>query len=300
MRIVFLGTGSGTPTLARYLAAVALVREGEILLFDCGEGTQMRFRRAGLRFSRLSRIFISHLHGDHVTGLPGLLMSLQMAERLAPVHLCGPPGIAELVWTLKRLLHTHFRYDLEISEATGPQVVCDVPAYQVECAPLDHRLFCLGFALTEKDRPGEFNVAAASRLGVPAGPLFGRLQRGETIVLEGGQTVRPEQVLGPPRRGRKIAYCTDTRPCTNAVELAREADLLIHEGTFAADLAEEAKMKSHSTVAEAAEIARQAKVGRLFITHLSPRYVDTGPLQEQAAAVFPNVIIATDLLEITL
>lgn len=300
MRIVFLGTSSGTPTLARYLAAVALVREGEILLFDCGEGTQMRFRRAGLRFSRLSRIFISHLHGDHVTGLPGLLMSLQMAERAAPVHLCGPPGIEEFVWTLKRLLHTHFAYELEITEATGSQVVCDVPAYRVECAPLEHRLFCLGYAFTEKDRPGEFNVAEAHRLGVPEGPLFGQLQRGETIALEGGRTVRPEQVLGPPRRGRKVAYCTDTRPCANAVELARGADLLIHEGTFAADLAEEAKMKSHSTVVEAAEVARQAQVGQLFITHLSPRYVDVDLLREQAAAVFPKVTIATDLLEVIL
>jgi ribonuclease Z len=200
---------------------------------------------------------------------------------------------------MKRLLRTHFTYDLEITEAPGQQVVCDTPEYQVECAPLEHRLFCLGYALTEKDRPGMFNVDEAQRLGVPAGPLYGRLQRGETITLEAGRTVRPEQVLGPPRPGQKIAYCTDTRPCANAVALARGADVLIHEGTFAADLADEAAAKSHSTVVEAAEIARQAEARRLLLTHLSPRYVDTDPLREQAAEVFPNVTVANDLLEVT-
>ena len=299
MRIVFLGTSSGTPTLARFLPAVAVVREGELFLFDCGEGTQMRFRRAGLRFSRLSRIFISHLHGDHITGLPGLLMSLHMAERTAPVHICGPPGIEEFVWTVKRMLHTHFGYEVIFTEAAGPQKVCDTSEYRVECAPLDHRLFCLGYALTEKDRPGVFNVAAAQRLEIPEGWLYGKLQRGETITLEDGRQIQPEQVLGPPRPGHKIAYCTDTRPCSSAVALARNADVLIHEGTFGGELAEEAVKKSHSTVVEAAEIARRARARRLLLTHLSPRYMDTEPLRQQAAAVFPRVTIAHDLLETT-
>ncbi|HIE53050.1 MAG TPA: ribonuclease Z [Armatimonadetes bacterium] len=298
MRVVFLGTSSGTPTLARYLSSVAVVREGEIFLFDCGEGTQIRFRRARLRFSRLERIFISHLHGDHVTGLMGLLMSLQMAERVQPLYLHGPPGLQEYVLTCKRLLHTQFAYQLIVEEAGKAGVLCDTPEYYVECAPLEHRLFTLGFALQEKPRPGVFNVAVAQALGIPEGPLYGRLQRGETIVLEDGRTVRPEQVLGPPRPGKRIAYCPDTRPCENALALARNADLLIHEGTFGAELHAEAVRKTHATVVEAAEIAKTAGAKRLVLTHFSPRYRDLEPLRQQAAAIFPHVTVAEDLMEI--
>jgi len=269
-----------------------------MFLFDCGEGAQMRFRQAQLRFRPLSRIFISHLHGDHVTGLMGLLMSLQMAERTDPVALYGPPGLRDYVLSSKRFLHTQFGYELLIHEQDQAGLLCDEPEYIVECAPLEHRLLTLGFALTEKTRPGVFNVAEAHRLGIPEGPLYGKLQRGETILLDDGRVIRPEQVLGPPRPGKKLAYCPDSRPCANAVALARDADVLIYEGTFGAELQDEARLKSHSTVVEAAHIARQAGARRLFITHLSPRYAHTEALRDQAAAVFPNVTIARDLLEV--
>jgi ribonuclease Z len=298
--VTFLGTSSGTPTLTRNLACVAVQRSGELILFDCGEAAQIQYRRAGLPFGKLSTICISHLHGDHVTGLLGLLMSLQMADRTAPLRLCGPPGLEEYVRCCRRALHTAFAYRLEIVETRAPRVLWETEEYAVSCRPLDHRLFCLGFALEERARPGRFQLDRARELGVPEGPLFGRLQRGETVLLPDGRAVRADQVLGPPRRGLKLAYCTDTRPTAATLELARHADLLIHEGTFAADMEVEAAAKGHSTVVQAAEIALRAGVRRLALTHISPRYADSGMLRDQARAVFPNTVVAEDLTRICL
>jgi ribonuclease Z len=296
--ITFLGTGSGVPTLQRNLACVALQREGELFLLDCGEAAQIGMRRAGLGWGRLAAIFISHMHGDHVTGLPGVMMSLQMIGREAPLTVVGPPGIGAWIRCFRRSLQTGFGYEVRVVEAETPAVVWEAPEYQVLCAPLDHRLFCLGFALREKLRPGRFSVAAATALGVPMGELFGRLQRGETVeapVADGSaRRVTPEQVLGPPRPGLAVAYCTDTRPTEAAVELSRGADLLIHEGTFDATMAEEAAAKGHSTVAEAAQIALAAGVRQLVITHISPRYTDVALLKEQARAVFTETRFARD------
>jgi ribonuclease Z len=170
----------------------------------------------------------------------------------------------------------------------------------MRCAPLDHRLVCLGFALEEAARPGRFRLERAQALGVPEGPLFGRLQRGEAVTLPDGRSVLPEAVLGPPRPGLKLAYCTDTRPCAGTIDLSRNVDLLIHEGTFAADLGPEAHMKGHSTVAQAAEIALQAGARRLALTHISPRYVDVAPLRDQARAIFPESQVMSDLERICL
>jgi ribonuclease Z len=298
--VTFLGTSSGTPTSHRNLACVALQRAGELILFDCGEAAQIQYRRAGLPFGKLTAICISHMHGDHVTGLMGLLMSLQMAERTAPLRLYGAPGLEEYVRCNRRTLHTAFAYRLQILEAREAQVLWETEEYRVRCAPLDHRLFCLGFALEEAARPGRFQLERARALGIPEGPLFGRLQRGETVVLPDGRSVAPEEVLGPPRRGLKVAYCTDTRPSKATIEMARDADLLIHEGTFAADVAAEANMKGHSTVVQAADIARRAGVRRLALTHISPRYADASLLRQQARAVFPESVVADDLSRICL
>jgi ribonuclease Z len=296
--ITFLGTGSGVPTLQRSLPCVALQREGELFLFDCGEAAQIGMRRAGLGWARLEGLFISHMHGDHVTGLPGVMMSLQMVGREAPLTLVGPPGLEAWVRCFRRSLQTGFSYPVRIVEADGPGVVWEAPAYQVRCAPLDHRLFCLGFTLSEHDRPGRFNLERAKALGVPEGPLFGLLQRGETVEIPvaggGSRAVRPEEVLGAARPGLTVSYCTDTRPCPNAVELAQNADLLIHEGTFDGSMPEEAAAKGHSTVVEAARVAVEANARELVITHISPRYVDMTPLKEQARAVFRNTRFARD------
>jgi ribonuclease Z len=298
--VTFLGTSSGAPTLQRSLACVAVQRQGELFLFDCGEAAQVQFRRAGMPFGKIAGIFISHLHGDHVTGLMGFLMTLHMAERSAPLLLCGPPGLAEYVRCSRKALHTAFGYRLEIVESREARILWETPRYRIRCAPLDHRLFCLGFALEEAPRPGRFQLETARALGVPEGPLFGRLQRGETVTLPDGREVHPEAVLGPARPGLKLAYCTDTRPCAASVELAQGADLLIHEGTFAADAAAEANLKGHSTVAQAAEIARMAGARRLAVTHISPRYADSGLLRDQVRAIFPESQVASDLDRISL
>ncbi|MBI3910266.1 MAG: ribonuclease Z [Armatimonadetes bacterium] len=296
--VTFLGTSSGVPTLQRNLSSVAIQREGELFLFDCGEAAQIQYRRAGLGFAPLAGICVTHLHGDHVTGLMGLLMSLQMAERIEPLAICGPPGIREYVRLNRRALHTRFAYPIQFIEADTAAVLREADGYRLLCAPLEHRLLCLGFALMEKPRPGRFNLEAARVLGIPEGPLYGRLQSGEPVSLPDGRTVLPEQVLGPPRPGASVAFCTDTRPCAAAVDLARDTDLLIYEGTFDASSATEAHRKGHSTVAEAAQIALAAGVRRLAITHLSPRYRDVEPLLEQARAIFPNTLMARDLMQL--
>jgi ribonuclease Z len=296
--ITFLGTGSGIPTLQRNLACVALQREGELFLLDCGEAAQIGVRRAGLGWGRLVGILISHMHGDHVTGLPGVMMSLQMSGREAPLTVVGPPGLDAWIRCFRRSMHTGFGYEVRVVETEERAVVWEAPDYEIYTAPLEHRLFCLGYALRERPRPGRFNVAAAMALGVPMGELFGRLQHGEAVEVPDGaggvRQVRPDQVLGLARPGLAVAYCTDTRPCWGSVELAQNADLLIHEGTFDATMAEDAVAKGHSTVVEAAQIALEAAVRQLVITHISPRYVDTDLLKTQARAVFPDTKFARD------
>ncbi len=296
--ITFLGTGSGVPSLERNLACVAVQRQGELFLFDCGEAAQIQYRKAGLGFAPLAGICISHMHGDHVTGLMGLLMSLQMAGRTEPLALYGPPGLGEYLRCNRRALGTGFGYRIDLTEDTGPTVFRETDDYRITAAPLDHRGLCLGFRFEEHSRPGRFDLAEARRLGVPEGPLFGKLQRGETVQLPNGESVPPEQVLGKARPGAVIAYCTDTRPCPGAVALARDADLLIHEGTFDAEMPDEAHKKGHSTVADAARIARDAGARAMILTHLSPRYLDVSPLLAQARAIFPATRIARDLLRV--
>ena len=295
MTVTFLGTGGGVPSLDRNLPCVAVQRQGELFLFDCGEAAQIQYRRAGLGFAPLRAIAISHLHGDHVTGLMGLLMSLGMADRAEPLELFGPPGLGDYLRWNKKALNTGFGYAIELREEARAAVFLETEAYRLVAAPLDHRGLCLGFRLEEHQRPGRFDLETARTLGVPAGPLFGSLQRGEAVTLDDGRHVLPDQVLGPSRPGASLAYCTDTRPCAAAVELARGVDLLIYEGTFEASMAAEARKKGHSTVADAARIAEEAGVRQLVITHLSPRYQNVEPLLAEARAIFPHTRIARDL-----
>jgi ribonuclease Z len=224
-----------------------------------------------------------------------------MAERTEPIHIVGPQSIQDYVLSNKRFLRTDFGYPLEFTELSGEGgVVYDGPEYVIEAALLQHRLPTYGFALAEKDRPGRFKLEQARALGVPMGPLFGQLQAGRSVTLADGRVITPEQVLGEPRPGLRFAYVADTRPCRNGRLLARQADLLVHEGTFAGDLASEARKKKHSTVVEAAEVARDAGAKQLVLTHFSPRYLDLEPLRREAAAIFPNVLAATDLMAIEL
>ncbi len=286
----------------RALPAVALRHAGVITLFDCGEGTQLQLMRAGLSPSKIRCICISHLHGDHLFGLPGLIASQSLVSRLAPLHLVGPPGLGEYLRAVQRLTGTRPHFPLEVTEVPRGNQECAVsfPQATIYTRWLDHTTNCLGFCFAEHDLPGKFNAEAAERLGVPAGPQRQALVRGETIKLSDGTVVRPEAVVGPPRLGRRIACCVDTRPCAAAVELAKEADLLIHDGTFAELEVGCARESGHSTAAQAAGVAVQARVRRLVLTHISARYVDDiGPLLSESRALFPATEVAHDLLTIT-
>ena len=297
MVVWFLGTSSGQPTLQRGLSSVALERDGSLFLFDCGEATQIQFRRAGLRFGRLDAIFITHMHGDHVTGLPGMLMSLQLTGRTRPLPIVGPGPLEEFVRTTSRLMQTGYTFDLVFTPVTEAGLVLEADDWQVTTAPLEHRIPAVGYRFQERNAPGLFDAAEADRLGVPRGPACGRLLRGEAVDLPDGSVVRPEQIVGPPRRGRSIAYCTDTRPCTGAVALATQVDLLIHEATFASDRFDDAIKTGHSTAAEAASIAAQAQPRRLIITHFSPRYRDPSILVNEARQAFGATDAALELIE---
>jgi ribonuclease Z len=286
LRVTFLGTSAGMPTRARNVASVAVTLDGRVLLFDCGEGTQHQLMRSAVRFGAIEAIFLTHLHGDHLFGLPGLLSSMSLNAREKPLALYGPEGLAAFMRALP-LYHTSF--DVEIHEIAAARVR-RADGYAVDAAPLVHSAPCFAFRIVEDDHPGEFDVARAAALGLPPGPDYGRLQRGETV-----GDIKPSDVLGPTRPGRRIVYCTDTRPCDAAVELARGADLLIHEATYGADMAAEAIERFHSTAVEAAEVARDAGVAQLVITHISPRYTDAAVLLDEARAVFPSTELASDL-----
>lgn len=298
MVVRFLGTSSGQPTLQRGLSSVALERDGGLFLFDCGEATQIQFRRAGLRFGRIEAIFITHMHGDHVTGLPGMLMSLQLTGRTRPLPIVGPPSLEEFIRTTSRLMQTGYAFELVFTPVTEAGLVLGADDWQVTTAPLEHRIPAVGYRFQERDAPGLFDAAEADRLGIPRGPACGRLLRGETVDLPDGSAVRPEQVVGPPRRGRIVAYCTDTRPCAGAVALATQADLLIHEATFASDRLDDAVETGHSTAAEAASIAARAQSRHLIITHFSPRYRDPSVLVDEARQTFAATDAAVELIEV--
>lgn len=287
--------------MKRNVSALAVAREAEWLLFDCGEGTQTQIARAGLSPSRLTAVFITHLHGDHFNGLPGLLSTMGLDQRTRELTLRGPRGIREYKDTLERLRVSFVTYPVELREfASLPELsaVHESTDYTVSACQLDHRIFALGYRVDEHPRPGRFNVERAVSIGVPEGPLWGRLQSGEDVQLADGRIVQPSDVLGPERPGKSVAYCLDTRPCAASVELARGVDLLIHEATYTEEFVQEARDYGHSTAAQAARTALDAGARRLLITHFSTRFPDPTPLLEEARAIFPNTVLAEDLTEI--
>lgn len=298
-RVTILGSGASLPTLQRQPAAVAVQYEGDIHLLDCGEGTQLQWRRAGLRFGRLRSICLSHLHGDHLNGLVGLLQTLSLGNRLEPLQVHGPAGLRDYLDAIRRFQGVRMSYPVEVRESQGG-IVRRCAGHRIEAGPLDHGTFTLGFAIVEDDRPGRFDVEGACRLGLEPGPEYGRLQRGETVTTQGGTVISPDQVLGSPRPGRRFSYCVDTRPCAGAVALARGAALFACDSTFGSELVREAAARGHSTAAQAAEMARDAGAARLLLTHVSARYGDPRPLLEEARAIFPATEIASDLMEIDL
>lgn len=297
MSVTFLGTSAGQPTTKRGLSCVALVRKGEVFLFDCGEGSQIQFRRASLHFGRVSAIFITHMHGDHVSGLPGMLMSLQMAGRKAPLRIVGPRDIGEYIRATFRLWKSGLDFSLKITEHDTDERVIESEEYVVDVASLDHRVAAIGFRFSEHDAPGRFDADAARALGVLDPRLYGVLQRGQAVTGAEGQVIQPRQILGPPRRGKVFVYCADTRPCDASVALGREADLLVHESTYCDDRQPHAALSGHSTACQAADIGRRAQARRLVLTHFSPRYDNLDLLLAEARPLYETVEAARELVE---
>jgi ribonuclease Z len=289
----FLGTGAATPTVDRNVAGLAVQREGETILFDCGEGNQRQMMRYGVGFS-FTEIFFSHYHADHILGVTGLLRTMGLQDRSAPVTLYGPRGAQKILGAAVSLGIERNKFPIEIREIhPGDRLARE--EYDIVVFETDHRPGTVGYAIAEHTRLGRFNPDRARELGVPEGPLWGRLHKGETVVLEDGRAIAPADLVGSPRRGRTLVYSGDTRPNLNLVRAARGADLLIHEATFGSDELERAKETGHSTAAEAARVAVEAGVRRLVLTHISPRYSRDAPeLLAEAQAVFPETVIARD------
>jgi ribonuclease Z len=293
LSVTFLGTGAACPTVDRNVAALAVQREGETILFDCGEGTQRQMMRYGVGFS-FTEVFFTHFHADHMLGITGLLRTMGLQDRTAPVTLYGPRGAQRILGAAMSLGIERNKFPVEVVEIrAGDRLRRD--EYDIVVFETQHRADTVGYALAEHTRLGRFHPERARELGVPEGPLWGRLHKGETVTLDDGRTVSPPDLVGAPRRGRTLVYSGDTRPHLALHEAARGADLLIHEATFGGDEAERAVETGHSTAAEAARVALEAGVRRLVLTHISPRYTRDAPeLLAEARAVFPETLIARD------
>lgn len=295
LSVSFLGTSAAWPSAQRNVSSTALKWGSEILLFDCGEGTQRQLQKSGLSYMAVRTIFLTHLHGDHHYGLPGLLKTMQLNERTEPLDIVGPPGLRDLMAVYARLARVDDQFPVTVTELADGDV-WTAQVYKVAARKLDHGIYNLGYAFMEPDRPGRFDKPTALELGVPEGPLFRKLQQGESVQTADGDAVRPDQVMGAPRKGRKVVVTGDTGPCEALVEMAADSDLLIAEATYCQDMVEKAAEYGHMTAAQAAEMARRSNVRRLVLTHLSPRYTDDERHREEATAVFPTTEVARDLM----
>jgi ribonuclease Z len=293
LSVTFLGTSASIPTIDRNVAGLAVQREGETILFDCGEGSQRQMMRYGVGFT-FREIFFTHYHADHMLGLTGLLRTLGLQDRSAPVLLYGPKGAQRVLGAAMLLGIERNKFPVEILEVKpGDRLSRD--GYDIAVFETEHRADTVGYALAEHPRLGRFNPARARELEIPEGPLWGELHRGRVVTLPDGRTVDPADLVGAPRRGRVLVYTGDTRPHRPVIEAARDADVLVHEATFGGDEQERAKETGHSTAAEAARVAAEAGAHRLVLTHISSRYNrDTSELLAEARAVFPETVIARD------
>jgi len=267
-------------------------------MLDCGEGVQRQMIRARVGFHRKTKVFITHMHGDHVLGLPGLLQTMSLLDRKKKLEVFGPIGIKVFIKGIQQTVQFVLTFPIEITEVKEAGLVCQEKEYEVHAVKTDHEVPSLAYALVEKPRPGRFNPEKAKALGIPEGPLWSKLQHGEKVKLSGGRVVKPEQVVGTPRSGRKVVYSGDTRPTESLLKLAANADLLIHDATFDDEMLDRAQEDGHSTPSQAAETATKAKAKRLVLTHFSSRYKNTQRLLEQARKIFPNVEVGKDFMEI--
>jgi len=300
MRIIFLGTAGSVPTLKRNLPAVLVCRKNDQILFDCGEGVQRQMLMAKTGFHKNMKIFLSHMHGDHVLGLPGLMQTMALMDRRNKLQVYGPNGTKHFLQSVKEVLQFGLTYPVEIYEIYGPGIICEEPEYTIEAAESNHVMSSFAYGLIEKQRPGKFYPEKAKAMDVPEGELWSILQRGEKVKLANGKTVKPEDIMGSMRKGRKIVYTGDTRPFKDFARFASGANLIIHDATLDDTLAEKADQDGHSTPSQAAEQAVKARAKRLILTHISARYADPSLLLEQAQKGFKNVAVAEDFLEIEL
>ncbi len=297
LRIIFLGTGGSLPTRNRNPSAVMVNREGELILFDCGEGTQQQMMRAKTGMMSLSSIFVSHFHADHFLGIPGLIQTMSFMGRKEPLMIYGPEGTREFTELFKALGYFNLKYEVLGIQLKSGDIV-EREEYVIQALKTEHSISSLGYALIENPRPGRFNRERAIELGIPPGPLFSKLQKGKTVEVN-GKLVKPEDVMGALRPGRTIVYSGDTRPCEPILEASRDADVLIHDGSFADEMANWAEESKHSTAGEVAILAKEAGVRKLILTHISSRYTDDAePLLTDSKKTFENVVIAEDLMEI--
>ena len=296
--VIPLGVGAAIPTPDRHLSGTVVRRRGRSVLFDCGEGTQLQLVRAGLLRGRLDAVCITHLHGDHVLGLPGLVSTLGMMDRSDPLTVVGPVGLKTMMAAIPGLGRTDPPFEIryvELAEGFEHAFVFEDAEVTVEARPLHHRVFCAGYRFQERTRPGTLDAEAARAAGIPDGPDMAALKRGEPVTLADGTVVAPDGLVGPEQPGAAFAYLLDTAPCDGGRQLAESADLVMHDATFTDAHADRAAETLHATARQAAEVARDAGAQRLLLTHFSARYDDLGPLVDEARAVFPDVEAAREL-----
>lgn len=296
MEVFVLGCGGMMPLPYRHLTSVLLRREGDLFLFDGGEGTQVSLRRLNLKWKKINAIFISHTHADHVTGLPGILMLSSQVDRKEPLYIFGPPKIAEYIETSRKVLDMYINYPIIVKEIEAPCIVYKGDDFVVRAFPLEHTKTCVGYTLEEKNRPGIFDPEEAKKLKVPQGPLWGKLQKGESVLNTDGIEVKSEQVVGKERHGRKFSFVTDTLYLPSIAKEVYKSDLLICEGMFSEDCADQAKEKKHMTARQCATIARDAQAKRMAMIHYSPRYNDSNleVLLKEAKEIYPNAELTKD------
>jgi ribonuclease Z len=303
VEFVFLGTGAGIPSKGRNVSAIALhllEERGTTWLFDCGEATQHQILHTNVRPRKIEKIFISHLHGDHIFGLPGLLGSRSFQGGDTELTVYGPKGLKEFIEVSLKVSNTHIKYPLHIIEIEEG-IIFEDKHIRVEVQKLEHGIPSHGYRLIEKDVPGALLVDKLQALGIQPGPLYKKIKDGETIELEDGSILDGKDFIGPPQRGKVVAILGDTRICDNCLSLAQDADVLVHEATFSAEDEEQAYEFYHSTTAGAANIAKEAGVGQLILTHVSSRYQgeDCAMLLQEAQVIFPNTILAEDFTRVT-
>ena len=298
LSVTFLGTSAARPTIERNVSALALVREGETLLFECGEGTQRQMMRYGVSFA-LSEIFFTHFHADHFLGVIGLIRTLGLQGREEPMRLYGPKGAKKVLTQAISLGVERVPFEVDIEEVKPGAVItthhAPRPSYEIRVFGTEHGGGSVGYALKEHERRGRFDVEKARAAGIPEGPLWGKLSKGEPIELADGRRLTADGFVGPRRAGRLVVFTGDTRPCASVVDAAAGADLLIHEATFGEEEKERAKETGHSTAQEAAQVALAAKARRLVLSHVSARYsISADELVKEAREVFKESTVAKD------